>query len=266
MTTSARLPSRPVPIRRRVEHVMGMPISLAVRGRHADSAAGHDAWRAVIADLQRVDQIFSTYREDSLINRLGRGEVTLEECPPDVAEVLQLASDAEHESAGAFSIVLPSADGDLRLDPSGVVKGWATQRASAYLAALEDTDFCLSAGGDMVCLTSDPDRPAWQIGIEDPHDPSRIFAVIPVRTGAVATSGSAHRGAHIVDPRSGQVPVGVASVSVVAASLTRADIDATTAYVQGPQAARWLQTRPIRAALVVWADRTCERVAGTTTG
>ena len=35
-------------IHRRVEHVMGMPISLALRGRHASSAAGRKAWQAVI--------------------------------------------------------------------------------------------------------------------------------------------------------------------------------------------------------------------------
>jgi thiamine biosynthesis lipoprotein len=86
---------------------------------------------------------------------------------------------------------------------------------------------------------------------------------MPIRTGAVATSGTAHRGAHIIDPRTGQAPIGVASVSVVAASLTWADIDATAAYVQGTEAARWLERRRIRAALVIWANGTSTRVAGT---
>jgi len=84
-------------------------------------------------------------------------------------------------------------------------------------------------------------------------------AVVPVHTGAVATSGTAHRGAHLVDARTGRPPLGVASVTVVAASLTDADIDATAAYAQGTDAARWLQTRPGRAGLIVWAD-------GSTTG
>jgi thiamine biosynthesis lipoprotein len=43
--------------------------------------------------------------------------------------------------------------------------------------------------------------------------------------------------------------------------LTWADIDATAAYVQGWDAARWLQTRSIRSALVVWADGTTTRLA-----
>jgi thiamine biosynthesis lipoprotein len=106
----------------------------------------------------------------------------------------------------------------------------------------------------MVCRTLDPADPPWRIGIEHPHHPSRLIAVAPVSTGAVATSGTAHRGSHVVDARSGRPPTGVASVTVVAATLTWADIDATAAYAHGEGAARWLRTRPGRRALVVWAD------------
>ena len=45
-----------------------------------------------------------------------------------------------------------------------------------------------------------------------------------------------------------------ASVTVVAGSLTEADIDATAAYALGDEAVRWLGGRPGRSALVVWAD------------
>ena len=118
-----------------------------------------------------------------------------------------------------------------------MVKGWAAERAAAPLRALPGTDFCLSAGGDIVCRTLDPDGPPWRIGVEDPRDPRRLVAVVPLGTGAVATSGSAHRGQHVVDARTGRPPIGIASVTVVAASLTDADIDATAAYAQGPDAA-----------------------------
>jgi FAD:protein FMN transferase len=135
-----------------------------------------------------------------------------------------------------------------------VVKGWAVERAAAALRELPDTDFCLSAGGDLACRTLDPDGRGWRIGIEDPHDPRRVVAVVPVLTGAVATSGAAHRGRHVVDGRTGRAPVGVASVTVVAARLTDADIDATAAYALGADAPRWLSGRPGRTGLVVWAD------------
>lgn len=237
-------------MRRYVDHVMGMPVSLALRGRHE---AAESAWHHVMASLRRADRIFSTYREESFIRRLDRGQVSLEQCPPEVAEVLALGRAANVASEGAFSIWRPG------LDPAGVVKGWAVERAAEHLRGLPDTDFCLSAGGDMVCHAVET---PWRVGIEDPLDPRRLVATVAVTQGAVATSGTAHRGRHLVDARDGSVPQGVASVTVIGPTLTWADIDATAAYALGERAAAWLSTRPLRNALVVWADGTSTRVVG----
>ena len=255
-----------VAVRRRVIQLMGMPISLALRGRHADTAAGERAWDDVVAELRTVDRVFSTYRDDSVINRLDRGELDLADCPLEVHEVLALGRDAEQQSGGAFSLRLPRPGEDpvrRRLDPSGVVKGWAVERATRRLSGLDDTDICLSAGGDLVCRVADPARPDWQIGIEHPLDPNRLIATVPVRDGAVATSGTAHRGAHLVDARTGRPATVAASVTVIGSSLTWADIDATAAFALGTGAADWLATRPVRAGFVVWADGSTTTVRGT---
>ena len=247
---------------RYVEHVMGMPISLALRGRHADDSHGRAAWAEVMAELGEVDRVFSTYRPDSYVSRLGRGEVTLLDCPPEVAEVLALGDQAERESGGAFDVRRTGPDGEVVLDPSGVVKGWAVERAAVHLRALDATGFCLSAGGDLVCRAPGPDSAPWRIGIEHPLDPTQLVAVVPLSTGAVATSGTAHRGEHVVDARSGRPPSRVASVTVVGPSLTWADIDATAAYAQGANAAQWLEGRTGRSGLVVWEDGSTTRFAG----
>lgn len=240
---------------RYVEHVMGMPVSLALRGRHTDDARAVGAWAEAMDVLREVDRVFSTYRPDSFVSRLGRGEIAVADCPPEVAEVLALGERARQESDGAFDVRRGGA-----LDPSGVVKGWAVERAARPLRALPETDVCLSAGGDMVCHVAGPDSPDWLIGIENPHDPTRLLATVPVRNGAVATSGLAHRGGHVVDARTGVVPADVASVTVVHSDLTWADIDATAAFALGVDAARWLRTRPRRTGLVVWADGRTEPV------
>jgi thiamine biosynthesis lipoprotein len=245
-------------LHRRVEHVMAMPISLVIRGRHAGDRRGEAAWASAVSILREADAVFSTYRSDSYISLLGRGEIGLEDCPPEVAEVLALGEVARAQSGGAFDVRRPGPDGRLTLDPTGVVKGWAVQRAAAALETLPGTDFCLSAGGDMVCRVAVSDAPDWRIGIEDPHSANRILAVIPIRDGAIATSALTHRGAHIVDARTGAVPVGVASVTVVAESLTWADIDATAAFANGHEALTWLATRKARHGLVVWDDGSCQ--------
>jgi FAD:protein FMN transferase len=244
-------PTTTAPAARRVEHVMGMPISLALRGRHTDDGHADTAWADVLDSLRDADRMFSTYRADSAVSAIRRGELAVVDAPADVHEVLAIGARAERASDGAFSVWRPE------LDPSAVVKGWAVQRASAFLRALPDTDFCLSAGGDMVCHA---DGDPWRIGIEDPRDPSRLLAVVPVRDGAVATSGTAHRGEHLVDARTSTAPAEVAQVTVITRSLTDADVDATAAYALGPRAADWLGRRVGRTGLVVWNDGTTTTV------
>ena len=150
-----------LPAPRYVEHVMGTPISLALRGRHTDDAPALAAWTAALTELRQADRVFSTYRADSVISRPGRGEIALADCPPEVAEVLALGEAAERDSDGAFAVHRGGV-----LDPSGVVKGWAAERAAAHLAALPGTDFCLSAGGDLTCHTVDPTGAPWRVGVE----------------------------------------------------------------------------------------------------
>jgi thiamine biosynthesis lipoprotein len=243
-----------------------MPISLAVRGRHAGDARGEDAWQEALTILRHVDRVFSTYRHDSVISRLARGELRPEDCPPEVVDVLELGELARQQSGGAFDIRRRGPDGEFQLlDPSGVVKGWAVERAARAFDVLPETDFCLSAGGDMVCRSKLEPGPAWRIGIEDPHQPSRVLAVLPIRNGAVATSGLAHRGAHIVDARSGQTPLELASVTVIGPDLTWADIDATAAFALGADAVQWLNGRQGRRGLVVWSNGTMELFPSTAT-
>ena len=100
---------------RAVEQVMGMPISIALRGRHAGDAVGSAAWARVLSELREVDRVFSTYRADSAISRLGREEIGVEDCPPEVAEVLGLAARAERDSGGVFSAWRPDAAGVLQI-------------------------------------------------------------------------------------------------------------------------------------------------------
>jgi thiamine biosynthesis lipoprotein len=199
--------------------------------------------------------MFSTYRTDSVISRLNRGELDLDQCPAEVYEVLRLGECARIESGGAFDVRRPDPHGRTALDPSGVVKGWAVERAARALDTLPATGFCLSAGGDMVCRNKLATMPGWRIGIEDPLDPHRLIATVSLRNGAAATSGLTHRGTHIVDARTGQTPTGVASVTVIAPDLVSADIDATAAFALGAGSLEWLRGRADRRGLVVWADR-----------
>jgi thiamine biosynthesis lipoprotein len=73
----------------------------------------------------------------------------------------------------------------------------------------------------------------WRIGIENPYDRSQIDRVVPLIDGAVATSGTAARGAHLYDPRTGQAVGRPGSTSVIGPDLLWADIWATALFVGG---------------------------------
>ncbi|MER5751833.1 FAD:protein FMN transferase [Streptomyces sp. NPDC002088] len=241
----------PAPVRH-AEEVMGTVFSFDVRG--GEPVAVRAALEEVVAGLHRADEVFSTYRENSQVSRLARGELSVGECAPEVAEVLELGAEAERVSGGWFST---SYEG--RLDPTGIVKGWAAERAARRLAAAAGvTGVSVNGGGDVQLFgTPGPQRP-WRVGVSDPLRPGGLAAVISAAGTdrlAVATSGTAERGAHIVDPRTGRSAVtDLVAVTVVGPSLTWVDCWATAAFAMGSrEALGWLEGLPDVEALLITA-------------
>jgi len=228
----------PAPARRAwVEHVMGMPISIHLRGASALGEAAERAVAEAFAVFREMDRIFSTYRDDSDLMRLRREEVVLSDASPLLHEALAIGEQAERDTVGAFTTLLPTGEGDLAFDPTGLVKGWAVDRAAARLLDLPGTSACLNAGGDLLVAPS-RDLPrqgessiAWRVGIENPHDRSQLASTVSLTEGAVATSGTAARGAHLYDPRTGGMVGRTGSVTVVGPTLLWADIWATALFV-----------------------------------
>ena len=252
---AARRPDErpPAPRRAWVQQIMGMPISIHLRGAGVDDPAAAAAVDAVFGELRAVDAVFSTYRSDSDVSRLNRHETTVAACHPDVATVVELCDEARARTGGAFDPHLPGPDGRRWFDPSGLVKGWAAERAAGRLRRLAPlgVDFCLNAGGDVVVGVAGESCSGWRVGVEDPDDVRRILGVVPLRSGAVATSGSAHRGAHIVDPRTGRPAEALRAATVTGPSLLWADVYATTTIVTGVATLEAIATLPGYEALVI---------------
>src|SRR4051794_41741520 len=159
---------------------MGMPIGVDIAdpdGVEVDVEVAFDG-------LREVEATFSTYRDDSDISRLDRGELTLAECRPEVDEVLTRCLALERATGGFFSV---RAGG--RLDPSGFVKGWAVDGAAARLAAAGARRFCVNAGGDVVARSRPaPDR-RWRGGGPPPPGPDAPAAALGGGGPAGAAAG-----------------------------------------------------------------------------
>ena len=238
------MPSVPAAHRTEVRHIMGMPIGIDL----AD--AGDVDVEAAFDWLRDADATFSTYRDDSDVSRLARGELTIGECRPEVDEVLTRCLALERETDGFFS-ARPAG----RLDPSGYVKGWAVAGAAARLEAAGATRFCINAGGDVVARGRPaPDR-LWRVGVRHPEALDQLAAVLAVEDLAVATSGEYERGAHILDPHTGRPPSGLLSVTIVGPDLGTADAYATAAFAMGAAGPAWTATLEDYDAMCITSDR-----------
>ena len=233
----------PAPARTRyVEHCMGTVFSVDVRDPGDWSAAIDD----IVDWLHRVDGVFSPFKPASDISRLARGELRLADAEPEVRTVLDLCAEVTSETEGYFTALLSG-----RIDPTGLVKGWAVERASQLLRRHGSANHAVNGGGDVqLAGEAAPGRP-WTVGIVDPNDRTRVLTTVDGRDFAVASSGVIERGAHIRDPFTGRPATGLAGASVVGPSLTRADAYATAAFVMGRDALRWAGSVPGYAVLVV---------------
>ena len=226
-----------------VEQVMGMPVSVHVRAVDPTRPDVEAGVARVFAHLRKVDAVLSTWRADSDLLRLQHGE--RDEVHPWVADVTELCLEAEERTDGLFQAWRRRPGGRLAYDPTGLVKGWAVGGAAAHLDVVPEISYSIGAGGDIAVGAGrgTSAAPTWRIGIQDPRRPEVVARVVPLRRGAVATSGAAARGAHVVDPRTGSGIPRAGSATVVGPELLWADVWATAAWVDPARAQALLGAR-----------------------
>jgi FAD:protein FMN transferase len=231
-------PSVPPPVHvvHHLEDVMGTIVvidvyatagSAAADGAGQPGAAISEQLAEAVAILHRADSIFSTWRPDSPVSRLRRGEISSAQAPAEVAEILDLCAVARDLSGGWYDPwAVPGG-----FDPSGYVKGWAALNALAAFRASGICGVLVNAAGDIASSGGLGDRP-FRIGIADPSSPLRLAEIVELN-GAIATSGTYERGEHLIDPHSGRPAARVASASVTGPDLGLADALATAVAVAG---------------------------------
>ena len=233
---------------------MGMPIVVDVRDAEIDGAAVD----RVFEWLRFVDATFSTFKDDSEISRINRGVLELADAHETVREVLERCEELRQETGGFFDARAPVPG---RIDPSGLVKGWAVDRCGAILDESGARNYAVNAGGDMVLRGAALPDDRWRVGIQHPLVRDRIAKVVEANDLAVATSGAYARGDHVVDPHTAAPPAGVLSVTITGPELATADAYATAAFAMGEAGPGWTARLPRGyEAMTILAD---ERVLST---
>lgn len=204
--------------------LMGMPITVDICG--ASGALIDD----VFGYLDRIDRRFSTYKTDSEISAINRGDLPSSGWSSEMIEVLALAERTKNETGGYFDICRR----DRSLDPSGIVKGWAIHNAAGLLREVGAKDFFIEAGGDIQSAGKNASGADWSVGIRNPFNMDEIIKIIHPRGRGVATSGTYARGQHIYNPYGFDEPITeIVSLTVVGPDVLEADRFATAAFAMG---------------------------------
>lgn len=239
----------PLPGLHRIEHIMGTAIDIDVR----DAFVAPAALDLAFDYLRQVDTRFSTYKPDSEVSRLIRGELAESDVSPELGEVLELCERVRLTSEGYFDIRAHRPDG--RPDPTGLVKGWSLENAGRILEDGGARNYCINGGGDIVTHGEAAPGQRWRVGIRHPLIADKLATVLAVGDGGVATSGAYERGDHVRDPFTGRAAAGVLSITVVGPSLTLADAYATAAFAIGPTGLAWAAGLADYDACSITADR-----------
>jgi thiamine biosynthesis lipoprotein len=222
----------------------------SVLGRFNRAPGG--SWCALPADFAQVYEAASIVAERSagsydpaigeLVDLWGFGpEPAI--TPPDEAA---LAS--ARKRAGVTHVAYDPATrrlrqpGGVRLDFSGIAKGFAVDALGLALRQHGCHHALIEIGGELLGLGLRPDGDPWWVDLETP-----AHGVQPLRVAlhqlAVATSGDYVRGQHTIDPRTGRPVAHALSVSVIHPFAMLADAWATALSVEPPAAMQALAAR-----------------------
>jgi len=210
----------------------------------------------VIQYVRQVDEIFSTYQENSIISRLRRGEVAIGNCPPEVIEVWNLCAFVKELTQGAFDPWAIKGG----FDPSGLVKGWAADKCAEILLEAGAEHVQVNAAGDLSLRGGFTPGQPWSIGVVNPDNRLEILQTFEITDGAIATSGTYERGAHISDPHTGMIAIGAKSATVIGPNGAIADALATALMVAGRDGGIWFTT-PELSSYSAWVIDRHENVA-----
>lgn len=149
---------------------------------------------------------------------------------------------------GYKNIVLDKAASTIYMKKAGmkigfgaIGKGYAADKAKALLMSKGVSAGIINASGDMNTWGKQPDGTYWKVAITNPMNKNEAFALLPIKEGAVVTSGDYEkfvkfngiRYAHIIDPRTGYPAHGIISATVFAPKAELADALATSVFVMG---------------------------------
>lgn len=121
------------------------------------------------------------------------------------------------------------------IDFGALGKGYFVDRIAEHLTKKGFTDFLVNGSGDLFYKSDTPLR----VGLEDPHDFSKVIGVATLTSGGLCGSAGSRRAwnghHHIIDPYTGESPREVVATWVMAPTTALADALATCLFFVAPE-------------------------------
>lgn len=218
---------------KKTRNLMGMHVTVDV----VDGNVRKGDIDKVFTYFKYVDSKFSTYKKNSEITRINKGLLKKGVYSRDMKTILKLAGKTKKETSGYFDI-----EHQGKIDPSGIVKGWAIYNAAMILSDNGFGNFYIDAGGDIqTCGVNGQGKP-WRVGIKNPFKQDEIVKVIAISGEGVATSGTYIRGQHVYNPKSDDEISDVVSITVIGPNIYEADRFATAALAMGKAGIEFIES------------------------
>lgn len=215
---------------------MGMPVTVEV----VDRRVSEEDIEAVFDYFAYVDNKFSTWKKDSEISDINRGIISPEDWSGDMREVMRRCEETRKETEGYFD-----ANHNGKLDPSGLVKGWAVLNAANLLENDGFRNYYVEAGGDIQVRGKNSEGQVWRVGIRNPFNRNEIVKAFPLDNRGIATSGTYIRGQHVYNPRRPEEKLTeIVSLTVIGPDVCEADRFATAAFAMQREGINFIGGRP----------------------
>lgn len=218
------------------KEIWGTVVTFQAPRELTENLSFQSACESAFEFFKEIDRLFSTFRSDSQISKIRTGEMEISEADDLVKIIWNKSLSLRELTMRAFDPwAVPGG-----FDPSGIVKGWAIQEALKFFADRNIDHVQINAGGDLVIRGGVSANDPWVIGIQHPDLPDRIAKSYELFDGAIASSGTYERGAHIIDPRVGVPAVGARAATVIGPDAAVADALATALIVDGRDSVNWI--------------------------
>lgn len=275
-------------------HFKAMANPCVIMVEHNDTGLAEQAIATMAAEVWRIEKKYSRYRPDSSLSKINSAKGAPVPIDSETHSLLLLADVLWHESKGFFDLssgvfrklwtfdsnqkipsdekiakVLHKVGWDriqynhtditlpkgMQIDFGGIGKEYAADCCAALAPENIGSHVLVNLGGDIVAKGPRADNSSWQVGIEHKNGGGNVWKTVPLRGGAIATSGDVYKSVvingqrygHIINAKTGYPIFDAAStITVAAPNCSEAGMLTTLAILKGVSATDFLtkQKRP----------------------